>query len=347
MTCDARRPVPVRRRLAALLAVTLSLAACVGAAGGPRGSAPVASFAVSALASPGSSGPAASAGQSGSISDASLKEALLARFGDLAFCDPDLHPIARADQATLARGHLAEMRADREVWTAIAGRLGFDAASSPSGERLVAAYRDWKMLRALELRPTSDGRAFDAVFIGHAASGATDPSASGGGAPASGVSRVVGTIHPDGSIAVTSQQPATMPPCPICLARGTLIATPAGDVAVETIRAGDVVWTRAPDGSRIAAVVVAVGSTPVPATHRVVRLRLADGRSVYASPSHPLADGRAVGSLVAGDVVDGSRVVSATLVSYEGGRTFDLLPAGGTGIYWAGGIPLRSTLVGS
>src|SRR3954471_16134204 len=306
MTSDARRPVPVRRRLAALLAIALSLAACVGAAGGPRGSGPVASFAASAVSSAGSSGVAPSAGWSGSISDAALKEALLARFGDLAFCDPDLHPVARADQQSLAQGHLAEMRADRDAWTAIAGRLGFDAASSPSGDRLVAAYRDWKMLRALELRPTNDGRAFDAVFIGRAASGGTGASATGEGAAASGVSRVVGTIRPDGSIAVTSQQPAAMPACPICLARGTLIATPAGDVAVETIRAGDVVWTMARDGSRVAAVVLAVGSTPVPATHRVVALRLADGRSVHASPSHPLADGRILGSLVAGDVVDRS-----------------------------------------
>jgi Hint domain len=345
MTSDARRSVPVRGRLATLLAVTLSLAACVGAAGAPRGSAPVASPAASAASSSG--GTIGSAGASGSISDASLKEALLARFGDLAFCDPDLHPVARADQATLARDHLAEMRADGEAWTAIARRLGFDAASSPTGEQLVAAYRDWKMLRALELHPTSDGQAFDAVFIGPAASAGMGASATGGGPPASGVSRVVGTIRSDGSIAVTSQQPAAMPPCPICLARGTLIATPGGDVAVESIRAGDVVWTRAPDGTRVAAVVSTVGSTPVPVTHRVVRLTLADGRSVQASPSHPLADGRAVGSLVAGDVVNGSVVVSATLEAYEGGRTFDLLPAGGTGTYWADGIPLRSTLAGS
>jgi hypothetical protein len=343
MTSDARPSVPVGRRVATLLAVTLSLAACVGSAGAPRGSAPVASAAAPA-ASPGSSGSRPSAGPSGSISDASLKEALLARFGDLAFCDPDLHPVGRADQESLARGHLAEMRTDREAWTAIAGRVGFDPASSPTGERLVAAYRDWKMLRALDLEPSSDGQAFDAVFIARAGSAGTG---AGGLAPAGSVSRVVGTIRPDGSIAVRSQQPAAMPACPICLARGTTIATPSGEVAVEMIVAGDVVWTSAPDGSRVAAVVASVGSTPVPATHRVVRLRLADGRSVDASPSHPLADGRTVGSLVAGDLVDGSPIVSTTLEAYEGGRTFDLLPAGASATYWADGIPLRSTLVGS
>jgi hypothetical protein len=36
--------------------------------------------------------------------------------------------------------------------------------------------------------------------------------------------------------------------------------------------------------------------------------------------------------------------MSADRMPYDGGQTFDLLPAGGTGIYWANGIELGSTL---
>ena len=37
-------------------------------------------------------------------------------------------------------------------------------------------------------------------------------------------------------------------------------------------------------------------------------------------------------------------VVSAALVPYPLGTTFDLLPAGATGSYWADGLPLGSTI---
>jgi hypothetical protein len=260
---------------------------------------------------------------------ASAKEALLIRFGDLAYCDPDLYPLARGDEAAAARGHLDEMRADRDAWTAIAGRVGFDPATAPAGDTLLTAYRQWKMLRAIQLVPGTDGAQFDQVFIGKGQA----------------LTRVTGTLGSDGSIVVASQEPGRHPACPICLARGTRIATPAGDVPVEALRPGDAVWTLDRAGRRVAAAVTEIGSTPVPSSHRVVDLVLADGRWVHVSPGHPLPDGRPVGSLEPDAAVDGSVVVSAALEAYDGGRTFDLLPAGSTGVYWANGIPLESTLV--
>ncbi len=41
---------------------------------------------------------------------------------------------------------------------------------------------------------------------------------------------------------------------------------------------------------------------------------LDDGRQVYVSPNHPLADGRPIGSIARGDIVDGARVIMAELV---------------------------------
>ena len=91
--------------------------------------------------------------------------------------------------------------------------------------------------------------------------------------------------------------------------------------------------------------VLLVASAPVPASHRVVHLALSDGRTVTASPRHPLADGRTLGSLRVGDSVDGARVVAVDLVAYAAGRTFDLAVSGPTGVYLAGdGIPLASTI---
>ena len=71
---------------------------------------------------------------------------------------------------------------------------------------------------------------------------------------------------------------------------------------------------------------------------------LADGRRLTASPLHPIGDGRTLGSLQVGDRVDGVAVTRVEAVPDLLGRTYDLLPAGPTGEYWAGGILLRSTL---
>jgi hypothetical protein len=75
----------------------------------------------------------------------------------------------------------------------------------------------------------------------------------------------------------------------------------------------------------------------------VVRVTLADGRAVVASPGHPTADGRRVGELNPGDLLDGSRILAIDLLPYAG-DTWDLLPLSSTGEYWANGVLLGSTL---
>ncbi len=106
---------------------------------------------------------------------------------------------------------------------------------------------------------------------------------------------------------------------------------------------GDLVWSFE-NGARIAVRVSAVSRAVQPATHEVVRLALADGRSVDVSAGHPTADGRTVGDLGVGDAFDGSTVTSAARIAYTAGHTFDLLPNSASGAYWANGVLLGSTL---
>jgi hypothetical protein len=70
---------------------------------------------------------------------------------------------------------------------------------------------------------------------------------------------------------------------------------------------------------------------------------LADGRAVVASPGHPTADGRRVGDLNLGDVLDASRVVTTESLPYVG-DTWDLLPLSSTGEYWADDVLLGSSM---
>lgn len=152
-----------------------------------------------------------------------------------------------------------------------------------------------------------------------------------------------GTISKTGKITILKKE-VSFNTYPICLTKGTLIDTPSGPVAVEELYPGMPVWTLDESGQRVAEPVVRTVVTPVPPSWMVVRLVLDDGRAVTASPGHPMADGQVLGDLRAGDALDGSKVVSCERLAYEEGATFDLLPEGASGLYWANGILLGSTL---
>ncbi len=264
---------------------------------------------------------------------AELRFELVDQLGPLWYCDPDFYPVARADEADLAIERFDEVRTDAEAFATVVAHLGLDVGAVPTADQKLAIYRAWKQLNAIVLDPVGDGTfRFDYLNM-------PPPGASEG-------RRTAGRIDAGGSIDVEQQAPAGEPICPICLARGTRIATPDGEVPIEAIRAGMRVWSIGLDGRPFIATVILTGRTPVPATHVVIRLVLDDGRVVRASPGHPLADGRPLAAIGVGDRLDGATVVSATPEAYDGGLTFDLLPDGPTGVYLADGIPLGSTLSG-
>jgi hypothetical protein len=260
-----------------------------------------------------------------------LRYALIDQLGPLWYCDRDFYPIPRDDEADLAIQRFGDVQSDLEAFPAILTHLRLDAGAAFTADQKLAIYRAWKQLNAIALDPIGNGT-FRFDYLNMPPPGATDGR------------RTTGTIDERGSITVEQQAAAGEPNCPICLARGTKIATRDGEVAIEEIRVGMQVWSIDEAGRRYLATVVRVGQTPVPASHEVVRLVLDDGRVVRASPGHPLADGRLLGTIRAGDPVDGATVVSAASEPYDGGSTFDLLPDAPTRVYIAGGIPLGSTL---
>jgi hypothetical protein len=78
--------------------------------------------------------------------------------------------------------------------------------------------------------------------------------------------------------------------------------------------------------------------------HENLRITLLDGRRFSASPAHPTAGGALLGELQVGQVIDGSRISSIERLPAFGGVTYDLLPGGPSGTYWADGVELGSTL---
>jgi len=132
--------------------------------------------------------------------------------------------------------------------------------------------------------------------------------------------------------------------CPVCLSENTYIDTPNGYIPVQDLQKGMAVWTVDATGSRNVGIILETTMREVPSTHTMVHLVLSDGRELFASPWHPLEDGRAIDSIVEGDNVDSASVTKVQQVPYNGKATYDILPSGGTGLYWANDIPVKSTL---
>lgn len=256
-----------------------------------------------------------------------LKFQVLDKAGKPVYCDPDFYPIARADgEQASAIAAYPQIKANAELYAAILAHERLPSGDLTDDQKLTL-YRAYKLLRFLTLTPTGDHYTFEyRATVGDS------------------IQLVSGTVRSDGMVTITSRTLSGPPPCPICLAAATMISTPSGAVRVPNVRAGMLVWTAARDGTRVAAAVLEVGSTPVPAGHLMVHLVMADGRNLLASPGHRTADGRALGTLAAGDQLDGSTVGVWELVPYAGDRTYDLLPAGPTATYWANGILLASTI---
>jgi outer membrane protein assembly factor BamB len=259
-----------------------------------------------------------------------LKFAVIDSVGVPVYCDPDSYPIARqgGEQAN-AIAQYPNIQADSTVYAAIVAHEHLPSGELTDGQKL-ALYRGWKLLRALSLTQSGSDYSFQYRVLSKTGTAS--------------YLMVAGAVRVDGVVTIGSRTPTGAPPCPICLAAATLIATPNGDVRVTDIKPGELVWTAASDGTRIAAPVLEVGSTAVPAGHLMVHLVLGDRRELLASPGHRTADGRQLVSLARGDTLDGSSIIQWELVAYAADRTYDLLPAGPTGTYWAGGIPMSSTL---
>ncbi|MFO0589411.1 MAG: RHS repeat-associated core domain-containing protein [Polyangiaceae bacterium] len=129
-----------------------------------------------------------------------------------------------------------------------------------------------------------------------------------------------------------------------CLGGDVRIHTTEGEIPVRELSPAALVWTLTEDGERCPVPLHLVNSSPAPVGHVMRRLLLDDGRTLCVSAPHPIADGTPVGDLEVGDTLDGAVVILAETVPYSGVETFDLLPKGATGCYWANGVLLGSTL---
>jgi Hint domain len=259
-----------------------------------------------------------------------LEYLLISNFGGVFYCDPDFYPVAHEGQELAnALEQLPTIRANAAEFSAILEHLSLPIEADYTDQEKLLIYREHKKLTyGVELTAFGDIYNFT-LRVGE-----------GQGY------LIVGTITLSGTITVLKQE-TSFNTCPICLAKGTLIDTPAGLIPVEQLQRGMAVWSVDDSGKRVSATLIETAVTPVPSSFHLVTVRLSDGRTVTASPGHPTAEGRPLGDYQVGDSLDGALVISVESVTYREEVTYDILPSGTTGLYWANGILLRSTLSAS
>jgi hypothetical protein len=265
-----------------------------------------------------------------------LKYVLLARYAsnnNLLYCDPDMFPlqVMPEEEQRRAEAKLPEIIADKEKYEAILRHNNLVSAVVLTAEQKLLVYRESKKLDRVELTPAGDKYKFSI-------SAANEPNVSEGAG-----TKHQGVMGRDGNVSDETQEPVSVS-CPICLAGDTLISTPGGPVRVRDMQEGMPVWTLDKGGSRVTGTVVRTIKREVASPHEMLHLVLSDGRELYVAPRHPLTDGTPAGNLQADSMVDGVHVERAERVPYNEGATYDILPSGETGFYWANGVPLASTL---
>lgn len=264
---------------------------------------------------------------SSNFTSTELKYKVLDQYPDFFFCDPDFYPIAREDEMILAQRRFPELQANQQEFQAILSQNGISGVTTFTDEQKLLIYREHKKLNAIFFEVVGDRYQFQIRTGAEGQQGAF----------------ITGTIDANGSIEIQKQE-SGFPSCPICLAAGTLIDTPRGAVAVEDLRLGNPVWTMSAAGERVSATILRITSVPIPAGHSVVHITLSDGRELWASPGHPTAAGQRLADIKLNDLLDGARVIGVERLPYHGAATYDLLPSGDTGFYWANKVLLGSTL---
>jgi len=142
-----------------------------------------------------------------------------------------------------------------------------------------------------------------------------------------------------------------------CLPKTTRILTSQGEEQIDNIQIGDSVYTLNNIDGKILVPILQVNKVVVQKNYILTKITLEDGRSIQASPKHPIPikinyarssrnqyEELLFSDIKKGDHIDNSRVVSIEFVNYNGGFTYDILPAGESGYYWAEGILVGSTL---
>jgi hypothetical protein len=261
------------------------------------------------------------------MSPTGLKYRVLERFPNQFFCDPDAYPVASADEAELARKYLPELQANQEEFQAILTHTGLSGLRPFSDEQTLLIYREHKRLRAIYFEPVGDRYQFQLQIIEGKQQGFV----------------VKGVVDRNGSVTVQERE-SSIVDCPICLAAQTQIDTPKGSVTVTDLRVGDIVWTADESGVRLAATIEKTVRVPAPSNHRTVHIVLEDGRELWVSPGHPTTDEHTIADLRTGDFLNGGRIVRLEEEAYRQPATYDILPSGRTGYYWANGILIGSTL---
>jgi len=275
--------------------------------------------------------PAAVPDESGQMSPAELKYRLIEQFGQPFYCDPDVYPVAREVPMGEVRQRVLNLSTnDVTTFQIIATRLGIADPTSLSDDQVRQIYDESKKLNGILLDPVESGYQFQ-IRISDAGSRGR---------------LIAGLISSNGDLDQVRTEPATLI-CPRCLPGAVLIDTPDGLIPVKDLRKGMRVWTSDGRGGRYPAIILDTVVRWVPLQHEMMHVLLDDGRQLYVAGGHPLADGRAVGSLAKGDLVDGAQIIEAKLVRYQDDATYDILPSGETGTYWANSILLGSTLATS
>lgn len=130
-----------------------------------------------------------------------------------------------------------------------------------------------------------------------------------------------------------------------CLPSSTQILTSKSSISIDQLKEKDSILTMNLKGKISTMPIKLINKVLVSHQHTMIILDLADGRKLQVTPEHPSAiPNKTIDEFEIGELFDGSKIINKLKIDYKEEYTYDILPEGETGFYWANGILIGSTL---
>ena len=133
------------------------------------------------------------------------------------------------------------------------------------------------------------------------------------------------------------------PPATPCLVANTFVETGTGPIQIKDLQKNTKIWSLDPSGKKILSKIAKISKTLIN-NAQLINIEFDCGLSISATPNHQIYDKRLFSDIKINDVVYNNKVTNINSIVSDKEFVYDILPKNKSRVYFAGGIPVLSSI---